>query len=449
MARKKTAPIITIVGGGSPKWSPNLLNDILLVDALDGAEVRLFDLDLKAAERMKALFDMVAKKYGRKTRFTVTGREETAYRGTQFVIITINTGGLEAGRNDLEIPEKYGILQTVGDTVGPGGWNRAIRNIPVFVRIAKQVEKYSDDAVIINYSNPMAILTQTLSENCSLRVTGLCHGILGAMDLFRSVFGVDKSKVKVTFGGTNHFWFVTDVRIEGKPGYPMLKECLGKKTFADYMQTAKIDGFELHKDMYVVSDLYHQYGYIAYPGDRHICEFVSGYLNAGAKRLKEYHLERTTTDERIAGHKKAIERVEKWISGELDWDRGPSGETAAEIIKTVHTDGNLVDDFNLVNRGQIPNLPLGAVVETLGMVSTLGFIPGTHGPLPAPIATLTMPHCVGQQLVLKAVTACDKDAAYQALSVDPLCSHLSTRDKRRLYGDLWRSNRSWLPENLK
>ncbi len=172
MPKRSSNPIITIVGGGSPKWSPRLLNDILLLDSLDGAEVRLFDINLKAAEKIKAFTDVLVKKYGRKTRFTVTNKEEAAYRGTQFVIITINTGGFDAMRADIETPEKYGILQTVGDTVGPGGWNRAIRNVPVFIRIARMLDKYSDDAVVINYSNPMAVLTQTLFENCRLRVTG-------------------------------------------------------------------------------------------------------------------------------------------------------------------------------------------------------------------------------------------------------------------------------------
>ena len=449
MPKRKSSAVITIVGGGSPKWSPRLLNDILLKDELDGAEVRLFDIDLAAARKMKRLMDKVAKKYGRKTRFTATSDEQTAYKGTRYVIITINTGGFEAMRADIEIPEKYGIFQTVGDTVGPGGWNRAIRNIPVFIRIAKAIERWSNDAIVINYSNPMAILTQTLAENTTKRVTGLCHGILGAMDFFSGAFGVDKSKVKVTFAGTNHFWFVTDVRIDGKPGYPMLKTLLGKKTLGDYMQENAPKGFELHRDMHVLSDLYHQYGYVAYPGDRHICEFVSGYLNAGEKRLEEYHLERTSIDQRIEGAEKTAAKIDKWLSGEWDFDMGPSGETAADIIATVHTDGNMVDDFNLVNRGQVPNLPLGVVVETLGHVSTLGFVPGAHGPMPEPLATLTMPHCRAQGLIMEFIRTGDKALAYQALSIDPLCSHLTARDKHRLFGDLWRANSRYLPKGLR
>jgi alpha-galactosidase/6-phospho-beta-glucosidase family protein len=449
MAKRKAPPIITIVGGGSPHWSPGLLSDILYLDALDGAEIRLFDLDLAAAKKIKTLMDKVAKERSRKTRFIATRDEEKAYRGTQYIIITINTGGLEATRNDIEIPEKYGILQTVGDTVGPGGWNRAIRNIPVFMHIAEAARKWSDDAVVINYSNPMALLTQTLFENCDLRVTGLCHGILGAMDLFAMLFGADKSKVKVTFAGTNHFWFVTDARVEGKPAYPMLKELLGRDTLADYIRKQQVKGFELHRDMDVISDLYHQYGYIAYPAHRHVCEFVSGYINAGPERMKDMHIVRTSTDERVEAQKQRAAKIDKWISGEWDFDMGRSGETAADIIEAVHTDSNFVDDFNLLNRGQIPNLPRGVVVETLGFVNTLGFTPGTHGPMPAPLVALTMPHCVAQKLIMKAVVTGDKEAAYQALSLDPLCSHLTVSQKHRMFGDLMRANRPWLPKSLK
>ena len=402
----------------------------------------------RAARLIKKFADGVAKKYRSKTTFKVTGSEKAAYSGTEFVIITINTGGFAATANDLEIPEKYGIFQTVGDTVGPGGWNRAIRNMPVFERIAKQVERYGNDAVIINYSNPMAVLTQVLTENCKLRVTGLCHGILGAVDLFASVLGVDKSKVKVAFAGTNHFWFITDARIDGKPGYPMLKKLLGRKTFGEYMQGTLVKGFELHKDMYVASDLYHAYGYLPYPGDRHVCEFLPGYLNAGQKRLDEYKLTRTTVAERADRHKQMVARVRKWASGAMKFDMGPSGETAAQIIEAVHTGADMVDDFNLVNRGQIPNLPRGVVVEALGTVSPLGFIPTAHGPMPESLATLTMPHCVSQQLIVDAVKNADKGMAYEAFSLDPLCSHLSSKEKGKLFKELWQSNRPWLPKNL-
>ena len=440
---------LTIIGAGSVGFTRSLMNDVLLEPALEGVEIRLMDVDEEklaiAAEYVKKLIEV----NNCKASVQATADRKQALKGADAVVATIRVADQKTLSANFTIPAKYGFRQTVGDTVGPGGWNRAIRNIPVFIRIARMVEKYSADAVIINYSNPMAILTQTLFENCSLRVTGLCHGILGGIDLFASVFGIDRSKVKITFAGTNHFWFITDVRIGGRPGYPMLKDLLGARTFGEYMQTANVEGFELHRDMFVASDLYHQYGYLPYPGDRHVCEFLPGYVNAGPERLAEYKIERTSIDERIEGQKKTAARIDKWISGEWDFDAGPSGETAAAIIEAVHTGREMVDDFNLLNRGQIANLPLGVVVETLGFVGPLGFSPGAHGPMPAPLAALTIPHCINQQLTMKTVTTGDKRYAFQALSLDPLCSHLSSRDKKRLAGDLWRANRPWLPKGLR
>lgn len=449
MAKKKTRPVITIVGGGSVHWSPTLVNDLLLAEALDGAEIRLFDLNLEAAERILAFSRMLAKRYARQTSFTATDDEEKAYKGTQYVIITISTGGFDAMHNDIEIPEKYGILQTVGDTVGPGGWNRALRNIPVFIRIAKAVEKYGDDAVILNYSNPMALLTQTLAENTSLRVTGLCHGIFSAMDLFALLLDADKTRIKVKFGGTNHFFFITEARVEGRDGYRILADKLGKETLGDYLRKRNVEGFELYPTMWVGSDFYHQYGYIPYPGDRHTCEFVSGYLNAGEKRLEEYEIKRTSVDERMERNNARIKRCERWISGEDKFDAPRSRETVSSIIEAIHTQAELVDDLNLVNIGQITNLPKGVVVETLGVASPLGFMPCTYGDLPAGIAAMTIPHCINQQLIMKAATTGDANAAHQALANDPLLSHLTPADRRRLYGDLMRANRPWLPKGLK
>jgi len=446
---EKSAPVITIVGGGSVHWSPTIVNDLLLTDALDGAQIRLFDINLEAAERMEAFSKMLAEKYARNTTFMATDDEKTAYEGTGYVIITISTGGFEAMRNDLEIPEKYGILQTVGDTVGPGGWNRALRNIPVFQRIARAVEAHSPDAVVLNYSNPMAVLTQTLAENSSLRVTGLCHGIFSAMDMFALLLDAPKDRIKVEFGGTNHFFFITEARVDGADGYRILAEKLSGATLAEFIESKNVEGFELYPTMRVGGAFYHQYGYIPYPGDRHTCEFVSGYLNAGEKRLEEYAIKRTTVDERIERNEARVKRCEAWISGDEEFDAPRSRETAASIIETIHTNGYLVDDLNLVNAGQITNLPRGVVVETLGVASPLGFRAATYGELPAGIAAVTLPHCINQQLIMKAATTGDRDAAYRALANDPLTSHLSPKEKRALHEELMKANRPWLPESLK
>ncbi|MHC4714592.1 MAG: family 4 glycosyl hydrolase [Planctomycetota bacterium] len=154
-------------------------------------------------------------------------------------------------------------------------------------------------------------------------------------------------------------------------------------------------------------------------------------------------------DARIERNEARIRRCEQWISGEDEFEAGRSRETVASIVEAIHTGGELVDDLNLVNTGQITNLPRGVVVETLGVASPLGFMPCGYGELPKGIAAMTVPHCVNQQLVMKAATTGDGKAAYRALAGDPLLSHLTPKDRRRLFDELMKANRPWLPEGLK
>ncbi len=153
---------ITLVGGGSVDWSPKLINDFMLKKGLEKAEFSILDIDLEAAERIAQLGKKVNEERDLSCSFEATSNEEDAFSDTDYVIITITTGGLDAMEYDLKIPEDYNIYQTVGDTVGPGGWARGLRNIPVFANMAKKIEKLSPNAVVLNYTNPMAVLTNVL-----------------------------------------------------------------------------------------------------------------------------------------------------------------------------------------------------------------------------------------------------------------------------------------------
>ncbi|MEI6422006.1 MAG: alpha-glucosidase/alpha-galactosidase, partial [Lentisphaerota bacterium] len=172
---------IVMVGGGSYNWSPRLLCDLVQTPELEGAEVVLLDIDLKAAKNIKAAIDRVCADNGKKFSFIATSDENKAFKDCDFVIITINTGGLETMRHDLAIPRKYGIYQTVGDSPGPGGWSRMLRNVPVFEEMTRKIEKLSPRAVVLNYSNPMAGLTGAICQTSNLRAVGLCHGVMGTL----------------------------------------------------------------------------------------------------------------------------------------------------------------------------------------------------------------------------------------------------------------------------
>lgn len=215
---------IVMVGGGSYNWCPRLLCDLIQTPELENSEVFLLDPNLVAANEVKAAVDMVCKSNGKKILFTVTSNEDKAFRNADFVIITISTGGLEMMRHDLEIPERFGIYHTVGDSAGPGGWSRLLRNVPVFEKMARKIEKLAPQAVVLNYTNPMAGLTGAISAVTNLRNVGLCHGVMGTLSYLKRILGVEEKDLSVRYGGINHFFWILDFKVKGQDGYSLLRE---------------------------------------------------------------------------------------------------------------------------------------------------------------------------------------------------------------------------------
>ncbi len=182
-----TGPKITIVGGGSYSWGPLFVRDLLIAPALQDAEIVLHDIDAQALETVYSLGCAMVQQRGQ-GRVERTLDLETALSGADFVILTITTGGLEAMRHDVEIPEKYGVFQAVGDTVGPGGLARALRNIPVVAALAQKMEQLCPHAWLLNYTNPMTTLCRTVSKTSSIRTIGLCHEWHGVRDRLAAYF---------------------------------------------------------------------------------------------------------------------------------------------------------------------------------------------------------------------------------------------------------------------
>ena len=444
MAKKKSGPKIVMVGGGSYNWCPRLMRDLILTDELEGSEVVLLDPNLKAAEEVKAASEAMCKRFGKQFKVVATKSETTAFRQADFVIITISTGGLDAMAHDLKIPEKYGIFHTVGDTVGPGGWSRSLRNVPVFVRLAQKIEKLSPRAVILNYTNPLSVLTGVLHEVSNLRSVGLCHGVFGTYRLLQNIFKCEESDLAIRFGGVNHFFWIVDFTVRGKDGYPALKRKLRGRplwqaTAVGPDEAGHSSGLEL------CNEFYNEYGFLTYAGDRHTSEFLPGYLTPTAKDLKKFKLVRTSVKQRRAAHKRGRKHTQDLARGKAD--PGPRWrETAVDIMMALAHGKAFVDVVNLPNEGQIDNLPRDAVVETLGLVDPLGFRPVAIGEMPWVLEQMLTPHCNCQLMTLDAALMGDKDLAFDALMTDPICSHLSPSQIRKMGTELMAATKKWLPQ---
>jgi len=436
---------IVMIGGGSCNWSPKLICDVIHEECLDGSEIWLEDIDLKAAEKIKAAGERLARDNNRNLKFIVTDNEEEAFKGADIILITISTGGLTTMRPDVELPEKYGIYQAVGDTVGPGGWSRTLRNVPVFAAWAEKFQRLCPNAFILNYSNPMASLTGVFHAVApELKVIGLCHGPVGTMHFLAKLFGTDVSHIAAKVGGINHFFWILDFTVNGRNGYELLKERLAGRHLYELDKAFDPEHGIFNGTHRVMTELYERFGYLTYTADNHTAEFLPGYL-LDLKAVEDYKIFRKKIDWRAQGYADAWKRVDKLISGEEKISE-PSIEVAVQVMKSIQLGTSHLDIVNLPNEGQIENLPRHAVVETFGSVGPTGFQPIAVGNLPPELLGLTIPHCNIELMTLEAALTGNKRLAIQALMLDPLCHKLTFAETTKMGEELMDANKAYLPQ---
>ncbi len=436
---------VAFIGGGSQHWAPRLIRDLIFKEGLDEVqlELALLDRDLSRAQAIKRLFDVQMRKWGiNRVRIYATREDKRALKGADFVLIAISTGGLAAMKHDLEIPERYSIYHTVGDTAGPGGWARILRNIPVFLNYAKQIREFAPDAYVLNYTNPMGALTKVLADELGHhRVIGLCHGFFEVPEVLKSLLGLEREEqIKARFGGLNHFFWLLDFTVDGADGYSLLKKKLrGRPLVRAIHEALGPSGY------WLASELYEQYGRLCYLADRHTSEFFGCYLTS-RQMMERFHLVRTSIEDRRKGYARDAEAVRLWTEGKETLSKKPSRETAADIMSAVIFDRGFTDVMNMVNIGQISNLPLGAVVETMGYFDRGGAMPLTLGSLPEPLRVLCAPHTEVQLRTVAAGLSGELEAALLALAADPLCAHLTISDVKKMGRELLEANREYLPQ---
>lgn len=417
---------ITIVGGGSVNWAPKLVRDMLLTPPISNASYVLFDIDVRAAELAKAFLEKLAKELKVDARFVASDKRE-ALAGSSYIVIAISTGGLDAMQNDIAIPEKYGIYHTVGDTSGPGGWSRLIRNFDAFVSLAEDINRHAPGAVVLNYSNPMTGLTDILCHLCHGPVIGLCHGLFQNLALLMKLYNLSsEDEIAIKYAGINHFFWATEIRAGGQDVIADLTRRLETETFTDLLRGIhEGDPFGFKSNREVATELFRLTGVMPYLGDRHTCEFFSSYIT-NPESMESYRIVRTTIEERRTGHKKAREHVLRMIEGDLDSEYlKRSRETAADIIEAHSGGKTFIDVGNVPNIGQISNLPQGLVVETAVRVDANGFSPISFGALPGIVQGFIEPYGHVMPMTVDACLEGNRHKALQALRLDPVCSGLS------------------------
>ena len=418
---------LVLIGGGSYGWTYRFITDIGCVPELHGMHIVLQDINPEALSLVKSLCVRISDAMHAGLRIETSTDLDACLPGADFVGLTISTGGDSANALDHSIPEKYGIIQTVADTVGPGGWSRSLRNIPVVVDIIRKVEKHAPDAWFMNYSNPMTVLTRTMQKVSPVKAVGLCHELQGFLLHVASFLGLDdwEKDTKVKLAGINHLVWILEMDICGRNGFDLLREYRNKHPEFDHVIKDKVPEDLLYSGgvnskQKIKFDFLERTGYMPAAGDSHTSEFFSHFL---ANR-------ETAGKWGVGGHAhsfayvRGVEARKNRLMGILDgkeplWLK-QSHEHANRIIAALIGGEELITPVNTANIGQIDNLPRDVVVETQAHVDSLGIHPISVGSMPEILVQYLMKHIPVQEMIVEAGLTGNKELAILALSCDPL-----------------------------
>ena len=452
---KKVSDIqIAYIGGGSMGWAWTFMTDLSLEDKISGT-IRLYDINNEAAKRNEAIGNSLhndPKRQG-KWLYRTSNSLKEALIGADFVVISILPGTFEEMYSDVHAPEKYGINQPVGDTTGPGGLLRALRTIPMFVEIANAIKSYSPNAWVINYTNPLALCVRTLYKVFpEIKAFGGCHEVIYTQILLSSmckdelgIDHIDRHEIHVNVLGINHFTWFDYASYQGVDLFPMYEWFANENYDLGYPNNSTgylTNVFECnHK---VKFDLFRKYGLIAAAGDRHLAEFMPPHYLKDIETAHSYGFTFTHVDYRMEDLQKRRERSDRLLRGEEMLDYTPSGEEGILIIKSLVGLERTISNVNLPNKGQIANLPLGAIVETNAVFEKDHIAPVFAGSLPENVKGLIDPHIQNQSDIMEASFSYDKELAIKAFLNDPLMT-ISEADARKLFDEMLENTKNYLP----
>lgn len=447
---------VAYIGGGSRGWAWGFMQDIAM-DADMCGTVRLYDIDRDAAQRNLIIGRKISAHPQAKSRWTYEVAEslKEALDGADFVVISILPGTFEEMHSDVHAPERYGIWQSVGDTAGLGGFMRAMRAIPMFVEIGEAIRDYAPDAFVINYTNPMALCVRTLYEVFpQVKAFGCCHEVFGTQNLLCTMLereygiaGVTRRQLYTGVTGINHFTWLTSASYKGYDLMPLYREFARKYAQSGYNE-GKDDNWMnssfacAHR---VKFDLFLRYGLIAAAGDRHLAEFMPQDYLRDPETVRSWKFGLTTVDWRKEDLQKRMRRSDALIAGEEAIAMKPSGEEGHLLIKALLGLGSMISNVNVPNRGQIPNLPLGAVVETNAHFSRDSIEPLMAGPLPPELQTIIGRHVDNQENALRAAISCDRELGLRTFMNDPQMT-LEEADAKALFDQMLENQCAYLPE---
>ncbi len=434
---------IAFIGAGSTIFMKNIVGDALQFESLRGATIALMDIDAARLEESEVVARKLVEATGAPARVEATTDRRRALDGADFVVTAFQIGGYRpATVIDFEIPRQYGLRQTIGDTLGVGGIMRALRTVPHLWAVAADMAELCPGATLLQYVNPMAINTWALAERFPhLSQVGLCHSVQNTVEEFAHDLAIPEREIRYRVAGVNHVAFFLDLTHQGRDLYPLLREGY---------RAGRLPKLPLHHARCpnrVRYEVMEHLGYFCTESSEHLAEYVPWFIKDGRADLietfgvplDEYPMR---CEEQMAdwGAQAAAYRTAERI------EVTKSHEFAAEVMNAVATNTPYVAYGNLPNRGQVPQLPLGAAVETPCLVDQNGLQPTVVDDIPPQLVALMRSQINVQELTVRALLEENVEHLYHAAYMDPhTAAELDLRQIRSLVSDLLAAHGDWVP----
>lgn len=429
---------IAFIGAGSVQFTTAVVKDITTYPALDGSEICLMDVNEYRLGEIARCVQRIKDELHSNISIVSTTSREAALSGADAVIITVFNGDVDIWRHEIEIPMKYGVNINIGDTRSVSGIFRALRNIPLMLDICRDIERLCPRAVVLNYTNPMAMLCKAMQTYTKVDVTGLCHSVQGTSRMLAEWAGIDYAKLAYTCVGINHMAFFTELTVDDVDIYPVLQE--------------KIATPELYNKEKVRNEIFKTFGYYVTESSGHNSEYtpwfrkrpdlICKYCSSDGANWNPgeyaFSLKLRQDPERFD------KLVKSFMETPLNKERGH--EYAANILNARIGDGTpFAFNANILNNGSVENLPYDACVEIPVVATKDGYVRKFQGRLPSNIAPLVAYTAGIENLAVEAWEKKSKRLVYQAVSLDPLCSAvLSLQEVRDMCDELFAVNKEYL-----
>ena len=452
---------LTFLGAGSTVFAKNVLGDCMCTDALREFEYALYDID---ADRLEESYQMLCNinrnANGDRARIVKYTDRKEALRGAKYVINAIQVGGYEPCTvTDFEIPKKYGLRQTIGDTVGIGGIFRALRTIPVMLDFVHDMEEVCPDALFLNYTNPMAMLTMAMLKSSPIQTVGICHSVQVCVPQLLYRLGLPMDHVSWKIAGINHMAWLLEITRNGQDYYPEIKrraiegpitKPYTREMLKDYPQLLFPEYEftpEKHDDL-VRFEIMKQFGYYVTESSEHNSEFMPYFIKKNHPELiDKYQIPLDEYPRRCRVQIEHWNHLRESLVHDVDLSHKRTHEYPSYILEALETGKSFTFAGNVMNDGLITNLPQDCCVEVT-CVADQGKIQPCHvGALPHQLAALNMSNIGMQQLTVDAALTGKRDLIYQAALLDPhTAAELTIDETRAMVDDLIEAHGDWLPK---